>query len=777
MGNIRQKTIVLALLNLGIVSIVAQIVLIRELVISFYGNELFIGLILALWLISTGLGSLWLVRLTLSSFLFISNKKGIQKRKGEQENNILFWSYLIIPVVLVGAIILARLAKMILTESGVLPNLIGAGLWSMLVVAPVGLLLGRQFVLLARHLPGNREQAVSFAYIIESLGFVIGALIFNFILFQFTSLTVIFLIAVFCFILALIFSFSFALKKSIIIAALIIATAVSLLKTDLIDLQFSKWLYPGQNLLTSVNSKFGTTHITKVGEQVNFYYNGHLLANSQNKYHNELVAHLPVLLIDNPRNALIIGNAFTGLIKELNKYQLETIVYLELDKELVNLGFAATDGLGKIQDNSKRQANLKIINQDARQYLSETDQLFDVVIINYTNPSTLAENRYFTKEFFALIKSKLSGQNSLAVCFTNNSKPACPPNRRGIVVLEINTTPNYTFGAQNQLLSTLYQTLKNVYTYVYTLPDNEVIFLASQDDLIVDFARLQKKYLDLSLDNYYVTPDFIKWRFTSDRRQKLDQQLPAAEVAINSDFKPTLYYQQLKIFLEKMEMNYRVWWLFMAFSVIVAVWMFFRVRQQTADNRQQSILLFISGVPEFCLMSFEVILIFLFQTFHGYLYTQLSLIIALVLIGITLGGLVFRKLLTKINDKRLIKFSYLIIVIVFMVSLIMAWQYEEVFNYKFIYHLLSLLSGFAIGTKFPVINKLYLKNPPAGRISSNLGAVYGVDLIGGAAGALLAGILLLPVLGVVGSLGILAGLCGTGLVIILLFGFDIKNKI
>lgn len=716
--KIKEKVIILALINLGIFSLIAQVLLIRELVISFYGNELFVSLILAGWLISTGVGSFGAGKIF----------------KSGQKNLLLGW-HLFIPLVFLGAFVLARLARAVLAGGGVMPDLIWATFWSLLVIAPLGLLLGAQFVFLVGQLKPGQSQAVSLAYIIESFGFFLGAGLFNLVLFQLTSLTVICLLAIISFIIALLLSFrcleaKFNLNISLAIAALIILAAGGLIKTDFWDKELNKWHYPGEDLLASTNSKYGTIEITQIGEQINFYYNGQLADNSQNKYHNELMVHLPMLVASAPQNILVIGNAFTGITTELKKYKPEKIVYLELDKvyyELAgSLGFTA---------------GAEVINQDARHYLDKTPEKFDVVIINYANPATLAANRYFTKEFFALINSCLMKQ--------------------GIVAVKLDTTPNYMVGAQNELLTIFYQTLKEVYNHVWTLPDNEVVFLASNQQPVIDFKRIREKYLALNLDNKYVIPDFITWRFTNDRVISLNKQLPADNWQVNSYLKPTLYYQQLKIFLEKMGwvVNKVCWWLMMLGAGGI-LYLLYKISWQANDKRQENFLLIASVIPEFCLMSFEVMLILLFQAWHGYLYTQLSLIIALVLLGISLGSLIFRKLLVRIEATKLIKLSYLIIIAAFFLPLLLVWQFSFVFNYKIIYWLLSILSGLAIGTKFPVINKIYLKN------NTNLGAIYGIDLIGGAVGALAAGIFILPVLGVIGGLGLMVGLCLVGLIII-----------
>ncbi|OIN93666.1 hypothetical protein COS81_04675 [candidate division WWE3 bacterium CG06_land_8_20_14_3_00_42_16] len=49
-------------LSLGAISLLGQVVLLRELNQIFYGNELFYGLGLGFWLLSTGLGSLLAIK-------------------------------------------------------------------------------------------------------------------------------------------------------------------------------------------------------------------------------------------------------------------------------------------------------------------------------------------------------------------------------------------------------------------------------------------------------------------------------------------------------------------------------------------------------------------------------------------------------------------------------------------------------------------------------------------------------------------------------------------
>ena len=58
-----RKSLIFALLLAGFTDIVAQVVLIRELLVTFYGNELSIGIVLANWLILAAIGSSLLGRI------------------------------------------------------------------------------------------------------------------------------------------------------------------------------------------------------------------------------------------------------------------------------------------------------------------------------------------------------------------------------------------------------------------------------------------------------------------------------------------------------------------------------------------------------------------------------------------------------------------------------------------------------------------------------------------------------------------------------------------
>ena len=128
-----RKILIFALILVGFSSVISQVVLVRELLITFYGNELSIGFILASWLFWVGMGS-W----------FLGRRADRIKRGIEVFILTQFLIWLLLPL----EILLVRMSK----------DIIGIGLgeiigpfpmlyFSFLVLAPLCLVIGFQFAL------------------------------------------------------------------------------------------------------------------------------------------------------------------------------------------------------------------------------------------------------------------------------------------------------------------------------------------------------------------------------------------------------------------------------------------------------------------------------------------------------------------------------------------------------------------------------------------------------------------------------------------------------
>lgn len=164
-------SLLFAVLLMGFTSLIVQTVLLREFLVTFYGNELTIGLILANWLILESLGSSIFARFA-----------------GRNKRPIIFYVLLQIGVALYFpiSILLARIAKNLFAVNlGEMVGIIPIFLSSFFVVLPLSFLDGIEFPFACRlysDFSGETLESAGKVYILEAVGFIIAGLIFTYLL-------------------------------------------------------------------------------------------------------------------------------------------------------------------------------------------------------------------------------------------------------------------------------------------------------------------------------------------------------------------------------------------------------------------------------------------------------------------------------------------------------------------------------------------------------------------------------------------------------------------
>ncbi|KPJ82908.1 MAG: spermine synthase, partial [Spirochaetes bacterium DG_61] len=167
------KSLKASLLIMGLSGIVAQIILLRELLVSFLGNELTLGIILANWLILEGIGS------------FVIGKS-VEKVKGKLEIYVLL--QLIFSIALPASIYLARVFKNILvTTPGEAVGFVPIYYSSFLILLPVALPHGALFTYGSRNYSlffRGEATSIGRVYVLETIGSIVGGLLLTFLLIQ-----------------------------------------------------------------------------------------------------------------------------------------------------------------------------------------------------------------------------------------------------------------------------------------------------------------------------------------------------------------------------------------------------------------------------------------------------------------------------------------------------------------------------------------------------------------------------------------------------------------
>ncbi|MBI4974623.1 MAG: hypothetical protein HZC19_02285 [Candidatus Omnitrophica bacterium] len=738
------KRIYFALLLMGFTSLIVQTLLIREFLITFYGNELTIGLILANWIMLEALGS------TLASRPSLKIKR-----------NSLTYALLQagISVYLPLGIFLIRIIKNMLGLTvgegvGVLPVIFS----SLFILAPLSLFDGAQFpfgcrMLSDRQKEGSLESAGR-VYILEAIGFIFAGPLFTFLLItRFNSFSIAFLLG-----LVNLVSAALLLKDtladvltrrfSIIISALLILAVFMLFgpASKLQDISVKKE-WRNQEVLSYQNSIYGNLAVTKSDHQYTFYSDGIPIITTPmpDTAYIESLVHFSLLSHPNPKRVLLVSGGAGGLINEILKYPVERIDYAELEPLIIKLINEFPTELTRAELCDPRLA-IKYI--DGRRYVRlaaslARDVRYDVVILNLPMPSTLQLNRFYTNEFF---------QNTRAIL-----------NEDGIFAFSLPGSLSYINPEMRKLNSSILNTLEDMFS-VNVIPGEPNIYLSSTGKFKISpdifLKRIEENKIKTKLLNRPYLEDRMKpyWRdwFKSSlsgykaMRKNLDLMPSGTFYSIaywNALFSKGL--RGLFIILDKLH-----------FGILAAILIFIGLSLSILMTAIPKLKRYSTGFAIFTTgfmgMSFDLIVIYAYQSIFGYVFSHIALLVTAFMAGLTLGSSFLNRRISSIKDD-LGWFSKIELMIVGYCALagplVLYINQNPSLKFSFLFFILSGCAGCLVGAEFPLANKIYRK----GRAYSETGGLlYGLDLFGAWLACLVVSIAFVPVLGILKTCIILA---------------------
>ena len=689
------RAIVRVVIATGISSVVTQLITIREFLTQFQGNEIIIALILFNWLILGGLGTL-LARFT-------------TRRYGRASAGSLAWMSLILSGLAILQIHAIRLLRDIVFIHGSSVGFYPTWVFTFGVITPYCLLLG--FVLPYSLFVIRSEQVgypAASIYIADNIGDLSGGALFSFALVWLVSPLEAILLAHIPLVAAVYLLFPVSGRHRL--SALI---SIGLLVVVLVSgVALEKWsLTPVAGQLVHYSeTRYGRIEVHRDQDQHTLFEDGVPIFSSQNQSLAEEIVHYPLAGLD-PLNHVLLISAQGGVMGELQKYRLKAIDYVELDPIVTDVQFQF-DLLEKIP-------GLRVVHQDGRAYLAGTNKIYDAIIVNLPEPETFQINRFYTQRFFKLARKKLAED--------------------GVLSFSMQGYDNFLAEPQRQKLSSLYNTAKAQFKNILLLPGQKVFFLCSNRPLTIDVpAALAQR----NIDTDYIS-GFFYGNLTEQRIQYLNQRMDPS-TPINTDTAPHLMRLMFSQWFAKFKTSPLGFFMVLAF--LVAVYLLHISREEYV--------LFSTG----CLtMGGEILVIFAFQIFFGYIYLQIGIIVTVFLAGLLPGAWFGSKL--KQPAKRALAMTDGILITVLLVFILAVVGFGDRLPVLF-----YLMFGFAVslvcGFQFPVA--LFLK----GSGNTAVTRTFSADLMGAACGTLITSVVLIPFIGILPAAGVLIGLKLFSLVLI-----------
>lgn len=184
--------------------------------------------------------------------------------------------------------------------------------------------------------------------------------------------------------------------------------------------------YFGDPVVFSTASPYQRLVITKWHNDTRLFLNGNLQFSSvdEARYHEALV--LPVME-QNPQasHILILGGGDGLAAREVLKYpQVSQITLVDLDASMTRV-FRTSAALRELNQNSLNHPKLRIINADAAQWLQHNQEKFDVVIIDFPDPSNFSLGKLYSVPMYRMVARHLNPHGNLVV---QSTSPYFAPN-------------------------------------------------------------------------------------------------------------------------------------------------------------------------------------------------------------------------------------------------------------------------------------------------------------------------------------------------------------
>ncbi len=134
------------------------------------------------------------------------------------------------------------------------------------------------------------------------------------------------------------------------------------------------------------------------------------LTERDNMGYHEMIVHVPMLAVGEPKRVLIVGGGDGGSLQQVLRYpSVEQVVVCELDQRVVDLSREHFASFG----DPWADPRARLLVRDAFGFLEENPAQFDVIISDTTDPIGMAE-RLFSEEFYKLMVRALTPNGAAA---------------------------------------------------------------------------------------------------------------------------------------------------------------------------------------------------------------------------------------------------------------------------------------------------------------------------------------------------------------------------
>ncbi|HEX2546161.1 MAG TPA: spermidine synthase, partial [Ramlibacter sp.] len=150
------------------------------------------------------------------------------------------------------------------------------------------------------------------------------------------------------------------------------------------------------------------------------FLNGNLQFAQADEYrYHEALVHPAMAAHGAPRKVAVLGGGDGLAIREILRYpSVESITLVELDPHMTRL-FASDPALVALNAGALKSPKVRIVNTDAFQWLQQVEDMFDVIVVDFPDPTNFSIGKLYTNSFYALLDKRLAASGYAVVQTTS----------------------------------------------------------------------------------------------------------------------------------------------------------------------------------------------------------------------------------------------------------------------------------------------------------------------------------------------------------------------
>lgn len=160
--------------------------------------------------------------------------------------------------------------------------------------------------------------------------------------------------------------------------------------------------------------------VTRWRDDLRLFLNNNLQFSSHDEYrYHEALVHPGLSNLPGAKRVLVLGGGDGLAVREILKYRgVESVTLVDLDPGMTDL-FSTAPALVALNEGALKSDRVTVVNADAVQWLEESRDYFDFIVIDFPDPSNFALGKLYTAAFYRLIEKRLSANGLLVVQSTS----------------------------------------------------------------------------------------------------------------------------------------------------------------------------------------------------------------------------------------------------------------------------------------------------------------------------------------------------------------------